>query len=306
MLGAFAVTPAARATPSASDLNSQLSSASQQLEGIVEQYDAARVRLAATQRQRAGVIAQLVPLRQSIIGLEDQIGRYAAGVYMAAGGGPATALLGAESPDDLLDQLAMLDHLAAVNRRQVAALGQLRQQYEAKRTGLDTLVATQSVQQADLAAKRVKIESQIADLSEMRLTLYGTVYRNTPKDAFVPPYVAGAAGIAVRYALAQIGKPYVWGAAGPDAFDCSGLTMMAWRAAGVLLPHSSVLQWAVVAHLSRRDLQPGDLVFYYGNIQHVALYLGGGKVVHAPNYGERVSVAPLDLAPIYGFGRPIS
>ncbi|OLB74934.1 MAG: hypothetical protein AUI14_22360 [Actinobacteria bacterium 13_2_20CM_2_71_6] len=80
--------------------------------------------------------------------------------------------------------------------------------------------------------------------------------------------------------------------------------MASWRAAGVSLPHSAALQWATVAHVSRDQLEPGDLVFYYGNIHHVAIYIGDGKVIHAPTYGEDVVIAAVDHQPVHGFGRP--
>jgi hypothetical protein len=76
------------------------------------------------------------------------------------------------------------------------------------------------------------------------------------------------------------------------------------RAAGVTLPHSSTLQWAQVAHVTRVQLQPGDLVFYYGNIHHVAIYIGADRIIHAPTYGEEVTIAPIDNAPVHGYGRP--
>ena len=110
--------------------------------------------------------------------------------------------------------------------------------------------------------------------------------------------------MAIRFAYAQLGKPYQWGAAGPDSYDCSGLTMASWRAAGTNLPHSAALQWAVVAHEARDQLAPGDLVFYFGNIHHVAIYIGEDKVIHAPTYGEDVTIAPIDHAPVFGYGRP--
>jgi peptidoglycan DL-endopeptidase CwlO len=112
------------------------------------------------------------------------------------------------------------------------------------------------------------------------------------------------AGVAVSFAYAQIGKGYRYAAAGPDAYDCSGLTMAAWAAAGVSLPHNAARQYGSVPHVSRDQLAPGDLVFYYGDIHHVALYVGAGRIIHAPNEGETVRVEPIDLAPIAGYGRP--
>src|SRR2546423_10526682 len=101
-----------------------------------------------------------------------------------------------------------------------------------------------------------------------------------------PRYRPGRAGGAVGSAYGQLGKPYRWGAAGPNSFDCSGLTMASWKAAGVGLPHSAALQWAQVHHVSRADLRQGDLVFYYGTIHHIAIYIVVGRGFHAPTYGE--------------------
>jgi len=107
-------------------------------------------------------------------------------------------------------------------------------------------------------------------------------------------------GPALSYALAQVGKAYVFGAAGPDAFDCSGLTMAAWSQAGVSLPHSSSAQYNSGQHISESELQPGDLVFYYSPISHVGMYIGGGKIVNALNPGAGVQVSGLHDMPFSG------
>ncbi len=115
---------------------------------------------------------------------------------------------------------------------------------------------------------------------------------------------SGRAAEAVRVAFAQLGDPYSWGAAGPNAFDCSGLTMYAWAAAGVSLPHSSSAQYNAVRRVPVSDLQPGDLVFYYSPISHVALYIGGGRVIDAPYPGRSVHITGLHSMPLVGAGRP--
>ena len=112
-----------------------------------------------------------------------------------------------------------------------------------------------------------------------------------------------AAG-AVRYALAQVGKRYVYAAAGPNAFDCSGLTMMAYRSVGVSLPHQSGMQYASTRKISASQLRPGDLVFYYSPISHVAIYIGGGRIVDAANPSAGVRIAPLYSMPFVGASRP--
>jgi len=99
----------------------------------------------------------------------------------------------------------------------------------------------------------------------------------------------------IAFARAQLGEPYLWGGAGPDSWDCSGLTMRAWAQAGVSLGHYTGSQYAQTARVAIADLQPGDLVFYgtVGNIYHVGLYIGGGQMIHAPQTGDVVKIASI-------------
>ena len=116
---------------------------------------------------------------------------------------------------------------------------------------------------------------------------------------------SGAAQAAVNTALAQVGDPYVWGAAGPDAFDCSGLTQYSYAAAGVALPHSSSMQSGMGVPVSRDQLQPGDLVFFYSPVSHVGMYIGNGQMVHASTSGTPVQVVSLDSMPSSNSARRI-
>ena len=117
-------------------------------------------------------------------------------------------------------------------------------------------------------------------------------------------YIGGAAGIAVKTACAQIGKPYVWGADGPDSFDCSGLTQYAWKAAGVYLTHYTGAQWNEGTPVSKADLRPGDLVFFYSDLHHVGMYVGNGLMVHASRSGVPVKMARMEYMPYMGARRP--
>ncbi|MBW3560994.1 MAG: C40 family peptidase [Actinobacteria bacterium] len=130
-----------------------------------------------------------------------------------------------------------------------------------------------------------------------------------PSEPVRAPASAGeAARTAVDAALSQVGKPYRWGAEGPDAYDCSGLTKWAWAKAGVTLPHSSRMQYAVTQRVPRSDLQPGDLMFFGSPIHHVAMYIGGGKVVEAPYSGANVRIndRTVHRSDLTGIGRPRS
>ncbi|MEV8400842.1 C40 family peptidase [Streptomyces niveus] len=111
-------------------------------------------------------------------------------------------------------------------------------------------------------------------------------------------------GKALNYAVKQIGTPYLWGAEGPEAYDCSGLTSRAWARAGVNVPRTSQQQWAELPKVKLSELRPGDLVVYFPKATHVAMYLGEGKVVHAPRPGSRVKVSPLASNPLLGVVRP--
>jgi peptidoglycan DL-endopeptidase CwlO len=123
----------------------------------------------------------------------------------------------------------------------------------------------------------------------------------------VPAGTTAGAKAAIQFARAQLGEPYLWAAAGPDAWDCSGLTMMAWRKGGVSLPHYSAAQYQQSRHISAAQLRPGDLAFWGtspNTIHHVALYIGNGQMIHAPRTGDVVKVAPLYAAAPDFFGRP--
>ncbi|MEW6059423.1 MAG: C40 family peptidase, partial [Actinomycetota bacterium] len=110
---------------------------------------------------------------------------------------------------------------------------------------------------------------------------------------------------AIDAAYSVIGTPYVYGSADPNVgFDCSGLTMWSWAHAGVSLPHSSEMQYGVVPHVAREDLQPGDLLFFYNPIHHVGMYIGGGRMIDANHPGDVVNIRPVNWDDFVGAGRP--
>ncbi|WP_328937925.1 NlpC/P60 family protein [Streptomyces tauricus] len=115
---------------------------------------------------------------------------------------------------------------------------------------------------------------------------------------------SGAAAKAVNFAMAQIGKPYGWGAVGPSAYDCSGLTSVAWARAGHPIPRTSQAQWAGLTRVSLASARPGDLIIYFNDATHVGMYIGGGKIVHAPRPGRTITTAPAASMAILGVVRP--
>jgi cell wall-associated NlpC family hydrolase len=147
-----------------------------------------------------------------------------------------------------------------------------------------------------------ELEAEEADAEEQRAERESR--SSSPRVPVTETPASGGAAAAVQYALAQVGDAYVYGAAGPDAFDCSGLTMMAWAQAGVSLPHSSSAQMGSGTPVSISALQPGDLVFYYSPVSHVGMYIGNGQIVHASNPSQPVNIAAVSSMPVSGAVRP--
>jgi cell wall-associated NlpC family hydrolase len=162
-------------------------------------------------------------------------------------------------------------------------------------------------QDASLASQKKTIEDQIANLQKLRQQAYGS---STGTGSLRPvqcpyEYIGGAPGKAAATACAQIGKPYVFATDGPSTFDCSGLTKYAWASAGVTLGHFTGDQWKETTHISAADRRVGDLVFFYSDRHHVAIYVGGGWVVHASRPGVPVKMEKIvNMGPLNGYGRP--
>jgi peptidoglycan DL-endopeptidase CwlO len=294
------------ATPSRAALDRQIDAASNQLEIVIEQYDAIEGSLRTTKAREAAGLKRLTRLQAAVDAAQTGVAQVAAQAYEATPLSSFALLVDAPSAQSAVDRLLLLDRLAAGRRQNFDALNDATKAYRDQQQTLVTLDQQQSSQYAVLAAKKKKILAQIASLKSLRLAAYGPsgVDSTAPVSGYVPTYAPGPAGTAVTFAYDQIGKPYKWAADGPGSYDCSGLTMAAWRAAGVSLPHNSAEQYNAVAHISKSDLRPGDLVFYYSPIHHVAIYVGDGHIIHAPQVGENVQVASIGIGPIHGYGRP--
>jgi cell wall-associated NlpC family hydrolase len=147
---------------------------------------------------------------------------------------------------------------------------------------------------AAMAVKRQAAQKKISLLNSKVFAKAMAVFKQTGNYPNINIPTANTIGAqALRLALTKRGDPYVWGAAGPSSFDCSGLVLWAYAQVGIGLPHFTGDQWTMGVHVARADLQPGDLVFFYADIGHVGLYIGNGLMVDAPNFGETVQVEPV-------------
>jgi cell wall-associated NlpC family hydrolase len=306
LLGAAAVAviapaSAANADPSPAELQQQINQSSSALEKVVEQYNGVGEQLKATQAAADNLNAKMAPLQSQVDSAQANVGQIAARAYMG-GRPPSMALLLADStPSSLLGDLTTLNRLASNQQRELQGYSQAKSQYDGELKKLDDLLNQQKASQKSLGDQKTKIEGDLAKLMALRTKAYGTATAAKPA-AVAAPNIAGSAGAAVKFAYGAIGKPYVYAASGPNGYDCSGLTAAAWNAGGKSLPHNAAMQYNATSHISASQLQPGDLVFYSG-LGHVAIYVGNGQVIHAPQPGEYVKLASVNMMPPYGYGR---
>jgi cell wall-associated NlpC family hydrolase len=195
---------------------------------------------------------------------------------------------------------------AAADARAQAALGQVK-------GDLAQLVAQKQAEEAAAQAARVRAEllhqqelaaSRARAAAAAAAAAATTVTATAGQASYVAPVSGHGASAAIAEAQRQIGKPYSWGAAGPDSFDCSGLTMWAWRAGGVSLPHYTKAQYDATTHVALSELQPGDLVFFGSDFHHEGLYVGGGQMIEAPHSGANVRYASIYRSDLVAASRP--
>jgi cell wall-associated NlpC family hydrolase len=299
-------------------LYQQAEQATEEYDGAKEQADTATSALSALQDELARKTAQLNTTR-------DALGSIAAAQYRSGGIDPLLQLALSSTPGTYLtrasylsqagtQQTAALARLAAqqrdIARTRAQAAGKLAVLRDAqaevadhKRTVTAKLAAAQALLAQLTAAQRAAVAAE-----EKPVPASGAPASASRDTARVPlaPVAAPSprAAQAVAFAYRAIGLPYVWGATGPNAYDCSGLTQAAWRAAGVSLPRTTYTQIDAGTRISRSHLQPGDLVFFYSGVSHVGLYVGGGLMIHAPHPGSAVRVAPISEMPFAGAVRP--
>jgi cell wall-associated NlpC family hydrolase len=297
----------AQAKPSVSDIEKQIDAANNKLEPLINEYDRVHSQLQTDRAKATALEAKLMPLQLRVDIALAQLGPIAAHAYEAGPSSTFALLANAGSTANLLDQMTILDQIARQRQEKIASVMTLRDSYAAQKKALDATLAKVAAQNADLTARTKTIETQIAALQKLRQQIYGTSGAVGVLRPVACPftYISGAAGIAVRAACKQIGKPYIWAAAGPGSFDCSGLTLYAWAQAGVTLRHYTVWQWDDTRPVTRAQLQPGDLVFFFPpSLHHMGIYVGGGWMVHAPHTGDYVRMARIDSLPIAGYRRP--
>lgn len=334
--GAVALPSTAYADPqpparSLEDVHKEVETLYRQAESATDAYNAANEEQRLQEKSIAGIAQQAAAAQERMNRLKDQAGALARAQYREGTLPPQARLLLTASPRNFLDGLALTHKGEAATQGLIAqvattqkaldgyakAAGERWKTLDAERKKKET--AKKEVEDKLAAAK--DLESRLEEKEKERLrqleedrarqeqqkwlasgTDRGVPVEQVLKDSGATATDAGKR--AVAFAAAQMGKDYVWGAEGPDTFDCSGLTLRAWEAGGRAIPRTSQEQWRQLPKVDVKDMRPGDLIIYYADASHVGMYVGDGRIVHAPRPGRQVTMAGAGSMPILGVVRP--
>ena len=303
----------------------QLAALDARAEAATERYNAARIKLAADQRTATSAQRRLAAAQRTLSRMQASVQAFAVAAYQ---GQALDTTMGvtADSPQEFLDKMTTLQAVANSQSQALAELDAAQHEEEQARSSATAALsaqqdATQQMQaDRDTVLKAASQEQQIlqhlqareqaiiraARARAARLAAERAAAALRARQAAAvaaasalmsqptsSPVVTGSGGarVAVQWAYRELGKPYQWGAAGPNSFDCSGLTQYVWGKAGVYLDHYTGSQWNEGQHVSRDQLQPGDLVFFGSDLHHVGLYVGNSNMIEAPYTGANVRVS---------------
>ncbi|MFD7640810.1 NlpC/P60 family protein [Kitasatospora sp. NPDC059795] len=285
-------------------------------EAATEQYNKMDEQAGQLQDQARKLQERLADQQGKILQLQDTLGALAAEQYRSGGIDPSVQLMLSSSPDDYLRQAGLQDLAGGQQAEALRSALRLQQSIDQQRTETAAKLAELEQTRAAVSAKKTEVKAKLAEATNVLNGLKAAdrarvLADNEPaasrSSSRPQPYTGPATGqvkAILDFAYAQLGKPYGWGATGPNSFDCSGLTQAAFRAGGVGLPRVSQDQWNAGKRIAKSDIQPGDLLFYYNDLHHVGIYIGNGKLLHAPRTGKNIEIVPIDVMPYMGAVRP--
>lgn len=325
-----AVAPAgavAEPRPSLSEVERRVDVLNTEVERLAEDYNEGRLALQKAARATATAKARVAREQANLDRARSTMSAVLAGAYRAGGTDSAVTLLGTSDPQVFLDRASSLEVLARGQSDQLAEVSVVRARLEGVQREAARQEKAQRAVQTRLDEQKSGIEKRLRDQQALlsglkaderrryeaaraaraaaatRAAREARVRTAEPRATYDGP-ASGRAAVAVREAYNKLGSPYKWAAAGPSRFDCSGLTMWVWGKAGVSLPHNSRAQYSSGRKVSRSSLQPGDLVYYGSPIHHVGIYVGGGKMISAPQTGDVVKVQNAFRRDYVGATRP--
>jgi len=280
--------------PTLTSLVAQAKQLEFQINALSEQYDGLRIQLSRAQSDAQ--IAQLAATRDAaaLASGQQAIAQLAAANYIDAGLDPTMQALTTGNAEQFLSQASTITELDQASGEKVSTLTAVEDQDQRARQTADQQLATVRALETQLNTKKQAIDAAIDRVNSAAMQHAMAIFTQTGQYPDISIPTANTVGAqALTAALSRRGDPYVWGAAGPGQFDCSGLVVWAFAQEGISLPHFTGDLWNSGVHIPRADLEPGDLVFFFADISHVGIYLGNGLMVDAPDFGEAVQVQPV-------------
>ncbi|MCU1586702.1 MAG: hypothetical protein JWN31_195, partial [Frankiales bacterium] len=312
--------------PSLAQVERQVAALNDRVDIAVEQYSVAKIALSTAARRSAVAQGRVRAAQKQLDDIRRSMAAVASAAYKSGGTDEFVQLVSTSTPQTFLDRASSLNRIAAGQSAQLAAAATARHRLDGARHLASQQESAQRAVSSTLDAHKRAIESALNEEQQLLGSLRADERRQlnlrraaearraaaearASRSRFFddPTYngpASGRAAVAVQEAYNKLGSPYSWGAAGPNSFDCSGLTMWSWGKAGVSLPHSSQAQYSSGQHVSRANLQPGDLVFFGSPIHHVGIYIGGGRMISAPHSGDVVKIQDAFRSDYAGAVRP--
>ncbi len=273
-----------------------------------ERYNDIRLELDGSRKELTTLRRDLRRQAEVADGVREEVAASVVSRYQSQALSSAGQVFLSEDPDAFLETISTVSAYDEQQAQLMQAYALEARRLQVRETAMQRELAEIRKDEERLAEEKARIDAKADEADELLASLEAEqreeMARESASPAPEPAPASGGAAAVVDYALAQVGSAYVWGAAGPSSFDCSGLTLMAWRQAGVSLPHSSGGQMSSGTPVSQSELQPGDLVFYYSPVSHVGIYIGNGQIVDAANPSSGVRVAPVNSMPYSGAVRP--
>jgi cell wall-associated NlpC family hydrolase len=273
--------------PSVAATKKKLEKLNSQVDKLVNRYNKAKSQLDAAKKELNVLNGQLAIEQRNYQSMHTRVAQIAAAAYKDGTLDYTTSLLASQDPSAALSQMSAFTQLSSSRSQELKAFVNSAQRLRREQAMAQYALQIVSKHTESVKKQKASVEKAINQQKDLLRKAGALGGSGGPIGGTYNGPASGPPRKALEYAYAQLGKPYIWGGTGPKGYDCSGLTMMSWRAAGVSIPRVVPDQYAATRHVARSDLQPGDLVYFDG-MGHEGMYVGGGRFIHAPHTGSVV------------------
>jgi len=280
--------------PTQEEVEEKIQELLEESSSLVQDFNAAQGDLETAEAQVEEVDSQIETEEEVYEELQQQVRELASARYQSNDPDSVAVALYVDNPSEIFEQSADLEYLSDARQQQLEEFGESDTRLLALKEEADASYDEAKERLEEVEEAKDEVEESLEEQEELLESFEGEnpAGSGESSDGSTPVYdgeASGNARTAIDFAYGKIGVPYQWGGTGPDGYDCSGLTQAAWSAAGVSIPRTTYDQYELPNSVAREDLQPGDIIFFFPDLGHNGLYVGDGKMVHAPSSGSTVS-----------------